>query len=38
MGLIGVNPLFGISMSLLIRVRDFLFGAIGLSLGGLYNR
>lgn len=38
MGLIGVNPLFGISMSLLIRVRDILFGAIGLILGSLFNR
>ena len=38
MGLIGVNPAIGISLSLLIRARDVLFGGAGLWLGGLYNR
>lgn len=38
MGLIGVNPAVGIGLSLLIRIRDVLFGAIGLGLGGIYNR
>jgi uncharacterized membrane protein YbhN (UPF0104 family) len=38
MGLIGVNPALGISVSLLIRARDVLFGGAGLLLGGIYNR
>ena len=38
MGLIGVNPAIGISLSLLIRARDVLFGGAGLWLGSLYNR
>ena len=38
MGLIGVNPAIGISISLLIRARDVLFGSAGLWLGGFYNR
>ena len=38
MGLIGVNPAVGISLSLLIRTRDVLFGGAGLWLGGYYNR
>jgi uncharacterized protein (TIRG00374 family) len=38
MGLIGVNPLIGIGASVFIRTRDILFGAVGLGLGGFYNR
>jgi hypothetical protein len=38
MGLIGVNPVFGVSLSLLIRVRDVILGSIGLWLGGVYSR
>ena len=38
MGLIGVSPVIGISMSLLIRARDFLLGGLGLWLGGIYTR
>ena len=38
MGLIGVNPVIGISLSLLIRVRDFVLGGLGLWLGGMYSR
>jgi uncharacterized protein (TIRG00374 family) len=38
MGLIGVNPAIGISLSLLIRARDILFGGAGLWLGGFYSR
>lgn len=38
MGLIGVNPAVGISLSLLIRARDVVFGGIGLWLGGFYSR
>jgi uncharacterized protein (TIRG00374 family) len=38
MGLIGVNPAVGISLSLLIRARDVLFGGAGLGLSGFYNR
>ncbi len=38
MGLIGVNPAVGISLSLLIRTRDVVFGGIGLWLGGFYSR
>jgi uncharacterized protein (TIRG00374 family) len=38
MGLIGVNPVIGISLSLLIRVRDILLGGLGLWLGGIYSR
>lgn len=38
MGLIGVNPVVGVSLSLLIRARDVLLGGIGLWLGGLLSR
>ena len=38
MGLIGVNPVIGISLTLLIRVRDVLFGGLGLWLGGIYSK
>lgn len=38
MGLIGVNPVFGVSLSLLIRARDVILGSIGLWLGGVYSR
>ncbi len=38
MGLIGVSPVIGISLSLLIRARDVLLGGFGLWLGGLYTR
>ena len=38
MGLIGVNPAVGISLSLMIRARDILFGGVGLWLGGYYSR
>jgi uncharacterized protein (TIRG00374 family) len=38
MGLIGVNPVVGISLSLLIRVRDVLLGGLGLWLGGSYSK
>lgn len=38
MGLIGVSPAIGISLSLLIRARDILFGVAGLWLGGFYSR
>ncbi|UCD99993.1 MAG: flippase-like domain-containing protein [Chloroflexota bacterium] len=38
MGLIGVNPILGVSLSLLIRVRDVIFGGIGLWLGVIYSR
>jgi hypothetical protein len=38
MGLIGVNPVFGVSLSLLIRARDVILGSIGLWLGGVYSQ
>ncbi len=38
MGLIGVNPIFGVSLSILIRIRDVIIGSIGLWLGGVYSR
>lgn len=38
MGLIGVNPVVGVSLSLLIRARDVFLGGIGLWLGGLLSR
>lgn len=38
MSLFGLNPGLGLSLSLIIRARDFLFGGIGLGLGGLLNR
>jgi uncharacterized protein (TIRG00374 family) len=38
MGLIGVSPVVGISLTLLIRVRDILFGGLGLWLGGIYSK
>jgi uncharacterized protein (TIRG00374 family) len=38
MGLIGVNPVVGISLSLLIRVRDVLLGSLGLWIGGVYSK
>jgi hypothetical protein len=38
MGLIGVNPVIGISLSLLIRTRDILFGSAGLWVGGYFSR
>lgn len=34
----GVNPAFGVSLSLLIRARDFAFGGLGLWLGGWLTR
>ncbi len=38
MGLIGVNPVFGVSLSLMIRLRDVILGSIGLWIGGVYSR
>ena len=38
MGLLGVNPAVGISLSLIIRARDILFGGVGLWLGGILSR
>jgi uncharacterized membrane protein YbhN (UPF0104 family) len=38
MGLIGVSPVIGISLTLLIRLRDVIFGGIGLWLGGIYSK
>ena len=38
MGLIGVNPVLGLSLSLFIRVRDVFLGGVGLWLGGLLSR
>jgi uncharacterized protein (TIRG00374 family) len=38
MGLIGVNPVLGLSLSLFIRIRDVFLGGIGLGLGGLLSR
>jgi hypothetical protein len=38
MGLLGMNPAVGISLSLVIRVRDILFGGAGLWLGGILSR
>lgn len=38
MSLIGVSPVIGISLTLLIRMRDVLFGGIGLWLGGIYSK
>lgn len=38
MGLIGVNPVVGISLSLLIRVRDVLLGGLGLWLGSTNSK
>jgi uncharacterized protein (TIRG00374 family) len=38
MGLIGVSPVIGISLSLVIRARDILLGSIGLWLGGVLSR
>jgi uncharacterized membrane protein YbhN (UPF0104 family) len=38
MGLIGVNPALGVSLSLLIRIRDVIFGGLGLWLGGVLSR
>jgi uncharacterized protein (TIRG00374 family) len=38
MGLIGVSPVVGISLTLLIRVRDILFGGLGLWLGAMYSK
>lgn len=35
MHLLGLNPALGISISLVIRARDLIFGGIGLGLGGL---
>ncbi len=35
---LGVNPVSGISISLLIRVRDLFLGGIGLWLGGILTR
>jgi uncharacterized membrane protein YbhN (UPF0104 family) len=37
MGLIGVNPILGLSLSLFIRVRDVVFGGLGLWVGGLLS-
>jgi len=38
MGLIGASPVIGISLSLLIRVRDAALGGLGLWWGGLLTR
>jgi uncharacterized protein (TIRG00374 family) len=38
MGMIGVNPVVGITLTLLIRIRDILFGGLGLWLGGIYSK
>ena len=38
MGLIGVNPAIGVSLSLLIRLRDITLGGLGLWLGGVLSR
>ncbi len=38
MGLLGVNPVLGVSLSLLIRARDVILGSIGLWLGGVYSQ
>ena len=38
MGLIGINPVIGISLSLLIRTRDILFGSAGLWVSGYFSR
>lgn len=38
MSLIGISPALGLSLSLLIRVRDVILGGIGLGLGGLLSR
>ena len=38
MGLIGASPVIGISLSLMIRVRDAALGALGLWWGGLLTR
>lgn len=38
MGLIGASPVIGISLSLLIRVRDAALGGLGLWWGGLLSR
>ena len=38
MGLIGVNPALGVSLSLLIRIRDVIIGGLGLWLGGVLSR
>lgn len=38
MGLIGVSPVIGISLTLLIRLRDVIFGGVGLWLGGIYSK
>jgi hypothetical protein len=38
MGLIGVNPALGVSLSLIIRLRDVILGGLGLWLGGVYSR
>jgi len=38
MGLIGASPAIGLSLSLLIRVRDTALGSLGLWLGGLLTR
>ena len=32
---LGMSPAFGISMSVLIRLRDVLFGGLGLGFGGI---
>lgn len=38
MGLFGLNPALGLSLSLMIRVRDIILGAAGLGMGGLLSR
>ena len=38
MGLIGVNPVLGLSLSLFIRIRDVILGGLGLWMGGLLSR
>lgn len=38
MGLFGLNPALGLSLSLMIRVRDIILGAAGLGWGGLLSR
>jgi uncharacterized protein (TIRG00374 family) len=34
---LGLSPAFGISLSVLIRLRDLAFGGLGLWLGGMYS-
>ena len=38
LGLLGINPAAGISLSLLIRIRDVALGGLGLWWGGLKSQ